>query len=272
MSRLTKVKTAVRGSISKHRRSAVITAIHRAASFFESSWRNETTDFSINGEQVVLERLKPADFRLAIDAGANLGEWSHTVLQLWPNCRVKAFEVAPEVYRGLAAGAGPLTDRKRADVYGIGLSDQPGVQTMYYFPDHPWLTCDIPRHESYKSVSFQAELTTLDAFCEEHKIDAIDFLKIDVEGAEHRVLKGAAGLLDRQKISCIQFEYGAFSIQTRFLLKDYYEMLSSRFFIGKIFPNYVAFGEYDWTMENFQFCNYLCVVKNRPDLRQLLQG
>jgi FkbM family methyltransferase len=268
---LSRAKNAVRGTIARHRRSAVITAMHQAASFFESAWRNEGSDFSISGEKYVLERLKSGDFRLAIDVGANLGDWFHAALQLWPNCRVHAFEVSPETYKLLEAGTRSLANRARVELHSVGLSNQPGMQTMYYFPDHPQLTCDIPRHESYKAVPFQTNLTTLDAFCREQKIETIDFLKIDVEGAEHLVLKGARGLLEARKIACIQFEYGAFSIQTRFLLKDYYELLSNQFFIGKIFPNYIAFGKYDWTTEDFRFSNYLCVSKSRPDVRQLLQ-
>jgi FkbM family methyltransferase len=244
--------------------------MHHVAAFYESSWRNEGSDFSSNGEQFVLQRLAPADFRLAIDVGANLGEWSHTALKLWPNCRVHAFEVAAETYKQLVLESQVLVHNGRAECHSRGLSDQAEFQTMYYFPDHPQLTCDLPRHESYQAIPFQAEVTTLDLFCRERRIDAVDFLKIDVEGAEHRVLKGARDLLKAEKISCIQFEYGAFSIQTRFLLKDYYDLLSDQFYIGKIFPNYVAFGEYDWTTEDFRFSNYVCVIRNRPDLFGLL--
>ncbi len=143
---------------------------------------------------------------------------------------------------------------------------------MYYFPDHPDLTSDMPRHDDYKVIPFEAYLTTLDAFCRERRIEAIDFLKIDVEGAEHRVLEGARELLEAQKIDCIQFEYGAFSIETRFLLKDYFALLSGQYFIGKIFPNHIAFTDYDWMAEDFRFSNYLCVSRSRPDLLQLLQA
>jgi FkbM family methyltransferase len=268
---LTSAKGVVRTTIAKHRRSAFIAAIHQAASFFESAFRNEGSDFATNGEKFILERLKPADFRLAIDVGANLGDWCGAALRLWPNCRIHAIEVAPETYKLMEADSGLLANRGRVELHAVGFSDQPGVQTMYYFPDHHELTCDIPRHGSYKAVPFEANLTTLDVFCREHNIETIDFLKIDVEGAEHRVLKGARDLLGARRVACVQFEYGAFSIQTRFLLKDYYELLSDEFYIGKIFSNYIVFGEYDWTAEDFKFSNYLCVSKSRPDLLRLLR-
>jgi len=265
-------KSAVRGVIVRNRRSAIFSSIHRAAAFFESAWHNEGAAFSSNGEQVVLERLRPADLRLVVDAGANVGDWTSAALQLWPNCRVHAFEVAPRTFERLSAAFQASQLRPQVELHDVGLSDQPASQTMYYFPGHDELTCDILRHEDHAAVPFEAHLTTLDAFCAERGIEAIDYLKIDVEGAEHRVLKGARALLESDKINCIQFEYGAFSIQTRFLLNDYFDLLSDRFVIGKIFPDHVAFGDYDWTAEDFRFSNYLCVSKNRADLRQLLQG
>lgn len=45
--------------------------------------------------------------------------------------------------------------------------------------------------------------TTLDDFCQVHGINHIDLLKIDTEGADLLVLKGAAGLLSRGGIDVI---------------------------------------------------------------------
>jgi FkbM family methyltransferase len=38
-------------------------------------------------------------------------------------------------------------------------------------------------------------MVTLDSYCSEHNLPRIDILKVDVEGAEHAVLRGAVGLL-----------------------------------------------------------------------------
>lgn len=245
-------------------------AMHRAASFFESAWHNEGADFTTNGEKFVLERLRSADFRLAIDVGANVGVWVHSALSLWPNCRAHAFEVAPRTYAVLEAATRDRMLEARIVRHDIGLSDRAGTQTMYYYPEQSELTGESDRHVG--GIPFEARLATLDGFCHEHGIDAIDYLKIDVEGAEHRVLMGVQELLATGRITCIQFEYGAFSIDSHFLLKDYFELLSAQFFIGKIYPNYVAFGDYDWRAEDFRFANYLCVAKSHPELTELLQG
>ncbi|WP_414526834.1 FkbM family methyltransferase [Nodularia chucula] len=45
--------------------------------------------------------------------------------------------------------------------------------------------------------TLQMETTTLDSFCDAEKINTIDFLQIDVQGAELEVLKGASKILSR---------------------------------------------------------------------------
>lgn len=270
MKGLWRVKSAVRSAITRHRRSGLMTAVHGAASFFESAWHNENADFATSGEKFVLKRLEAADCRVALDIGANAGDWTHEVLGLWPRCHVHAFEVAPHTYRRLESAIDP-SHRSRSTLHNIGLSDQSGTQTMYYFPDNDKLTCESPRHAGFQSVPFEGRFSTLDEFSAAHGIDHVDFLKVDVEGAEYRVLAGAAELLRSGRVAAIQFEYGAFSIDTRIMLKDYYELLGDRYAIGKIFPDHVAFADYDWKFEDFRFSNYLCVSNDRPELRSLLQ-
>ena len=145
-----------------------------------------------------------------------------------------------------------------------GLGDRSGHERMFYYPDHPELTCDFPRHACYTKVAFEAPMITGDEYVARQDLGRIDFLKIDVEGAEHRVLNGFAETLAQTAIRCIQFEYGAFSIDTKVLLRDYYEILQARYVIGKIFPTYVDFRDYDWTDEDFRFSNFLCVSREDP--------
>lgn len=47
---------------------------------------------------------------------------------------------------------------------------------------------------------------TLDSFCQNHSIQEIAFLKVDVEGYEEFVFQGAAKLLSKQQIKVIYYE------------------------------------------------------------------
>jgi FkbM family methyltransferase len=265
-----RLRNFARAAIGTHRRSLVVRTLHDLASFVEAAYTNDGANFQSNGEQALLRKLGPADFRMVFDVGANFGDWSEEAVAVWPNCQVHAFEVAPLTYQGLGERFKNSPNCNRVTLNCFGLSDVGGAREMYYYPEHPELTCDMHRHDTEVAMPFEAQLIRGDEYCESRHIDAVDFLKIDVEGSEYRVMKGFSERLSAQKIHCVQFEYGAFSTQTRFLLGDYYSLLSQSYWIGKIFPTYVDFQDYHWTMENFHFANYCCVSKERPDLRMIL--
>jgi hypothetical protein len=48
--------------------------------------------------------------------------------------------------------------------------------------------------------------TSLDAYCETFDVDRVDFLKVDVEGMEPQVLKGAKRMLSQKRISAALME------------------------------------------------------------------
>lgn len=267
---LGRARALVRRSIGRNRRSRAVKAAHGIASFVESAYANEGSDFDTNGERRIIERLSAAEFEVAFDVGANNGDWLIEALAKWRRCHIHAFEVAPPTFQ-------QLRDRVQASTYGLratlncfGLSDRNGSHQMFYFPQHPELTRDMPRHGDHQNTRFEAQLYTGDSYAVGQRIEAVDFVKIDVEGAEHLVIKGLLGYLSSGKVSCLQFEYGAFSTQTRVLLADYYALLSDNYWLGKIYPTYVEFADYDWRMEDFRFANYCCVSKTRPDLKKLL--
>ncbi len=257
--------------IAKKRRSRAIHAVHRLAAFFEDAYENSEWDMAANGELTLVRRLANARFTTIADVGAHLGDWSVAALSVWPAAHVHAFEVAPPTCQRLAAHVDAARFSGRVTLNCAGLSDAAGRRQMYFYPDHPQLTSGSRRHDSYRSTPFDAELLQGDAYLADKGIETIDFMKIDVEGNEHLVLKGLRRTIDEGRLHCIQFEYGAFSIDTRVLLADYYQMLGSRYWIGKVYPTYVDFSDYHWTMESFRFSNYLCVARARQDLKLLAE-
>jgi FkbM family methyltransferase len=254
--------------IAGNRRGRVVARLHRFATWVESCYHNENTDLATNGEYGLLRKLQGENFRTVVDAGANVGDWTLMAVRNWPSCHVHAFEIVPQTFAKLQESVAGAPDRNITPV-NCGLGDETGTIQIYFYPEYPDLSCDRPRHGSH-AIAISAPVTTLAEYCAQARIETIDFLKIDVEGAEPAVLRGAGELVAAGRIDCIQFEYGAFSIDTRFLLRDYYEMLGQQYWIGKIHPGYVDFREYDWRMEDFRFCNYLCVSRRRPDLKEKL--
>jgi hypothetical protein len=97
-----------------------------------------------------------------------------------------------------------------------------------------------------------------DEFFAQEGIAEVDFLKLDVEGAEHLVLQGLGDRLREQRVRFVQFEYGRVNILTHFLLRDFYELFATYgYVVGKIYPDYVDFRDYDLSDEDFLGPNYL---------------
>jgi hypothetical protein len=63
---------------------------------------------------------------------------------------------------------------------------------------------------------------TLDAYCLRNGVERIDLLKVDVEGHELAVLRGARRLFERGAIHRVLFEFGGTGIDSRVFLQDYY--------------------------------------------------
>jgi hypothetical protein len=105
-----------------------------------------------------------------------------------------------------------------------------------------------------------------DDYADQAGIRHIDFLKIDVEGMEDRVLRGFNAMFERNAIDLVQFEYGRVNILNHFLLHDAYEFFRARgFAVGKIYPSYVDFREYTLSDEDFLGPNYLACRLSRTD-------
>ena len=269
---LWRIKVAAKHAIARRRRSPIVRALLNLSNFFESAWHNQDQICSTNGEFALLARLGSMNFRTVVDVGANVGEWAEAALGVWPTCFVQAFEIAPPTAAQFRKNFSGSPELHRLSLHEMGLSDAEGTLAMYFYPENAKLTSDVRRHTDLLAEQFEARTVTLDAFCQRSGLERIDYLKIDVEGAELKVLRGAAQLLRDGRLDCIQFEYGPFGIDSRTLLRDFYDLLGDTHVIGKIFPNYVEFREYDWTMEDFRFGNYLCVPRNRPDLQRAARG
>jgi hypothetical protein len=86
----------------------------------------------------------------------------------------------------------------------MAISDQPGDSIFFEY--------NIPGYNSMArctvaGVQQVSECTvpvgTIDGFCAEKQIEAIDILKLDIQGAELKALHGSRSMLERQKISLI---------------------------------------------------------------------
>jgi FkbM family methyltransferase len=225
-------------------------------------FKNFYYDHRLNGEGWLASMLPQIGARMIFDVGANVGEWVALVGGHCPAAAIHAFEIVPQTADQLqqaVAGRPVIVNR-------FGLSDHDGQIEMNSFTKSSQLASMFP-YPHGDSEKIACAVMRGDTYVERNRIEHIDVLKIDTEGAESLVMTGFGDYLNDEFVSLIQFEYGKASILSHVLLYDYYRILGERgFALGKLYPNHVKFKEYDFEDEDFLGPNYIAVSKKRPDI------
>ncbi|MBI5397162.1 MAG: FkbM family methyltransferase [Verrucomicrobia bacterium] len=183
----------------------------------------------VSGERWLLRRLVPRlrPRPVILDVGAHFGSYSAAVKALQPAATVFAFEPNPTTFKQLQAEA------QRAGFTAInkGCADKPGKLPLYDCFDntasaHASLLKGVFEDiHHYPCVPMEVELTDLDGFAREQQLDHIDLLKIDAEGYELPILKGAARLIADGRVDVIQFEFGESDVVSRTFFRDFVQLL-----------------------------------------------
>lgn len=133
---------------------------------------------------------------VVFDIGANIGDTALHIAHMLKNSgTVYAFEPSPKVFRRLEVNAGlnPFTNLK---LYNMAMGDDEGQLSF------------VSTREEHTGGAFvskvlktdtQVKVTTLDKFVEQNNISQIDLIKIDTEGFEVFIIKGAENTLKKLK-------------------------------------------------------------------------
>jgi len=162
-------------------------------------------------ELYLTKTFSKKDKLLIFDVGAHRGETVSRLIKLFPNSRVLCFEPFPDSFQHLKS-----FEAENIVLHNFGFSDNSGTEE--FFVNHGSATNSLLRSsenaehtwgnpEVYNQKSkISCEFTTMDSFISENNITSIDFLKIDVQGAEHKVLAGAIETLSQKIPKLIQLE------------------------------------------------------------------
>lgn len=165
-----------------------------------------------NPEKLLLERclkeaLNPKQ-AVAMDIGANIGLFT-VGFPDFGYSKVHAFEPIPTTYERLKANVIRNGFSEKVQLNCLAVGAEEGVLEFHVFAHNPacnrivMVETDV---ETYKSEKKEIPVTTLDRYCSDQKIERVDFLKIDVEGMEPFVLKGAENLLKSHSVGTIFME------------------------------------------------------------------
>lgn len=158
----------------------------------------------------IVERLlRPGD--VFIDVGANVGFFS--LLAASRGAVVHAFEPNAELCQRLLASAAMNGLGARVRVNQAAVADSESPRRLFVSKDGAKRDCAslYPLPHLGDADSMAVETTTLDRYCDRHRLAKVRLVKIDVEGAEALVLRGFRRILtSASRPSAILCELSAF--------------------------------------------------------------
>lgn len=164
-----------------------------------------SNNIELNGEVELLKNIMP-QCNVIFDIGANKGLWTDEVLKL-SNYQYKKFYLFEPGKFCFDLAKQKYINNANIEVYNLGVGDFDGELDFYEEQLGGELSSflDLSLENAHRKNS--VPIITLDNFCTSHNLNSIDYLKIDCEGFDLKVLLGAKNLLKEKKISHIQFEY-----------------------------------------------------------------
>lgn len=132
-----------------------------------------------------------------IDVGANIGVMSlNFASRCGPSGRVIGFEPDPVNFDRVTANI-KLNKFNNIRIENLALADKPGRLKLFRIdPRNPGMNRFLPPNQQ-RGEAIEVSVATLDEFIAENPMERIDLIKIDVEGFEMNVLKGARATISR---------------------------------------------------------------------------
>ncbi len=215
-----------------------------------------------NGEEVVLKSILLSKSNpVLFDVGANRGSYSRKALEVNGSTRIHAFEPNYKMFE--------IVQQKFINFENVILNNcalgESNMKGMLFVPDSKDSLGSVHKRRVFsEEVEIQTiRIQTLDTYISENGIEGIDLLKLDVEGHELSVLKGALQTIGSKAIRNIQFEFGGCNIDSRTFFRDFWELLFTDYNIYKITSTGLFKIEiYTEQLEIFSTVNFLAILKN----------
>jgi FkbM family methyltransferase len=134
------------------------------------------------------------------DVGANFGQTACRFSKAFPSAVICSFEPVPTSFSRLVEAVKSLPQVR---TFNCALGDAAGSVQINIAANAG--SCSI-RSIKATSDSVDVSIDTLDNICDSNRIDVVDLLKIDVEGFELPVLRGASRRLSTGKVRYIYAE------------------------------------------------------------------
>lgn len=182
--------------------------------------------------------------KVFVDVGGSLGQYTYFAGKILKNANLYCFEPDSFKFKKLSelAKLWKKNSKNNYHVINKAVSDNNG-KIMFYTPsDHSSSGAFFPLKNLENSTDEwkenEVECIALDSFFND--ID-IDFIKIDVEGAEYRVLTGAKKILENGK-ACVLMEIAPWGdLQRSYKPSDIFKLMTTYNYSFSIYENHYFF-------------------------------
>lgn len=220
-----------------------------------------------SGETIIFKYVNDLHKNIIFDVGANKGQFLELAMSNLDHkkCKFHIFEPGKSTFNILTD---KFNGKQNIIFNNCALGSKKGTGTLYYNEQSSGLASLTKRDLQHFSIQFDESETvnveTLDNYCKERNIERINLLKIDVEGHELDVLKGALNMLNNDRIDVITFEFGGCNIDTKTFFKDFYDFLRRfEMSIYRITPGGFLYdiSDYKEMLEQFRTTNFISFKK-----------
>jgi FkbM family methyltransferase len=222
-----------------------------------------------NGEYQLLEQVLAASqgSRVLLDVGANKGDWSAHALEAGGSSplHIHSFEPSMATRKMLTAR---FASTPAVTVQPFALSETEGEAKFYSNEVGSGTNSLSPASGLNTEVVAQ---TTVDHFLQKAGVKAVTMMKVDTEGFDLLVLKGASAALRDGVIDIIQFEYNWRWLINHASLRDVFGLIADKpYRLGKLCPggSIEFYEQWHFELDRFFENNYV-LVKNDSHLRSL---
>lgn len=163
---------------------------------YEYFCRTDKGDFTPGREDDVMQFFAPKEGDVVVDVGAHIGRYTITsAMRVGPGGKVISIEAAPDNFEMLNRN---IRLNKLTNVLPLNCAAYSrGAKIKLYEPsaDFSIYNTIMQGRTSGGDRYVEVDANTLDSILNEIGIAKVDWIKIDVEGAEFEVLKGSASTL-----------------------------------------------------------------------------
>ncbi|MEK6887269.1 MAG: FkbM family methyltransferase [Nanoarchaeota archaeon] len=128
--------------------------------------------------------------KIILDFGAHIGSFSIMAAKKYPNSKIYAFEASNENFLNLQKNI-KINNIKNIRTFNIGISDKNAILRFFINEKNTILNTFINTAQFNNSKNYKVRCKKLSTLFNELKIKHCDFLKLDVEGFEYRILKSS---------------------------------------------------------------------------------